>query len=122
MACTASPAASREAARRRVGAPGRAVDAAPGAVPDLAGRRPRGGFAAWRAAFDDWRRERAAWAAAGGVWPGGEDQRELAEALETPDEAFPASVRANVHARVPDGLAGGSASNVLPVPGSMPTV
>lgn len=94
----------------------------PAPYPIWPGVDPAAALRAWRAAFDDWRRERAAWAAAGGVWPGGEDQRELAEALETPDEAFPASVRANVHARVPDGLAGGSASNVLPVPGSMPTV
>jgi hypothetical protein len=49
---------------------------------------PAAALRAWRAAFDEWRGERAAWVAAGGVWPGGGDQRELAEALETPDEPW----------------------------------
>lgn len=38
-----------------------------------------------------WCSARAAWVAAGGAWPGGEDQRELREAMITPDEPWDVS-------------------------------
>jgi hypothetical protein len=45
---------------------------------------------AWRStrAHEVWCAARAAWVAAGGVWPGGEGQRELGEAVVMPDEPF----------------------------------
>jgi hypothetical protein len=45
--------------------------------------RPTRAHKAWCAA-------RAAWVAAGGVWPGGQGQREMQEAIATPDEPFDA--------------------------------
>jgi hypothetical protein len=44
----------------------------------------------WRAtmAYTAWAAARAAWVATGGVWPDGEDQRALQEAIATPDEPF----------------------------------
>lgn len=42
---------------------------------------PTLGHRAWCAA-------RAEWVAAGGVWPGGEGQREMQEAILTPDEPW----------------------------------
>ena len=47
---------------------------------------------AWRAAYDQWRTDRAAWVAVGGEWPGGEEQRELQEAMAMPDEPFDPAV------------------------------
>jgi hypothetical protein len=44
----------------------------------------------WRPtwAHQQWRAARAAWVAAGGIWPSDEDQREFEEAFATPDEPF----------------------------------
>jgi hypothetical protein len=44
----------------------------------------------WRPtrAYEAWRAARAAWVAAGGIWPGGEGQREVHEAICWPDEPF----------------------------------
>lgn len=39
-----------------------------------------------------WRQARAEWVAAGGNWPGGEGQREMQEAILTPDEPFDGKV------------------------------
>lgn len=35
-----------------------------------------------------WCQARAEWVAAGGIWPGGDGQRELQEAILTPDEPW----------------------------------
>jgi hypothetical protein len=43
-------------------------------------------------AHQAWCAARAASVAAGGVWPGGEDQRELQEAMCIPDEPWDCSV------------------------------
>lgn len=50
-----------------------------------------GDLAVWAADFEAWRSARAAWVAAGGVWPGGEDQREFEEAIAVPDEPYQAA-------------------------------
>jgi hypothetical protein len=39
-------------------------------------------------AHQAWRAARAAWVAAGNAWPSGDDQRELEEAMCTPDEPW----------------------------------
>ncbi|MGB8382745.1 MAG: hypothetical protein WCG47_16125 [Dermatophilaceae bacterium] len=39
-------------------------------------------------AHEAWRAARAAWVAAGNAWPSDEDQRELEEAMCTPDEPW----------------------------------
>ncbi|MGH3967731.1 MAG: hypothetical protein ACRDTV_06340 [Mycobacterium sp.] len=60
----------------------------PAPYPIPPGVDPKTVLLAWRAAYDEWIAERAAWVAAGGVWPGGEDQRELQESAATPNEPF----------------------------------
>ena len=48
----------------------------------------------WRPtrAHERWRVARAAWVAAGGAWPGGEDQRTHEETVCWPDEPFDGSL------------------------------
>jgi hypothetical protein len=57
-------------------------------------RLPGSAAAIWRPtrAHERWRAARAAWVAAGGVWPGGEHQRRSEEAASMPDEPFDGSL------------------------------
>jgi hypothetical protein len=43
-------------------------------------------------AYEAWCAARAAWVAAGGTWPCGEGQREVQEAISTPDEPWDESL------------------------------
>jgi hypothetical protein len=54
-------------------------------------RREGDPWAATRA-HEAWCAARAAWVAAGGAWPGGEGQREVQEAISTPDEPWDESL------------------------------
>jgi hypothetical protein len=51
---------------------------------------PAGASDAWAPtrAHEAWCAARSDWVAAGGVWPGGEGQREMGEAITTPDQPF----------------------------------
>ncbi len=57
----------------------------PAPYPIPPGTDPRSALLAWRAAYDEWIGERAAWVAAGGVWPDGTGG-EIVEAVAVPDE------------------------------------
>lgn len=48
-----------------------------------------GDLGVWAAAYRAWCAARLEWVEAGGVWPGGEDQRQIQEAIATPDEPVP---------------------------------
>ena len=64
--------------------------------PELVGFNPRDWIAAgaesdpWAPTLGHkaWCAARAEWVAAGGIWPGGDGQREIQEAILTPDEPF----------------------------------
>lgn len=70
-------------------------DAGRWAPADVAAADPRRPTRAWEA----WRAARAAWVDAGGVWPGGENQREMQEAIAGPDEPFDAEELLVFHSR-----------------------